>query len=180
MPESQAKFRFWWFFFSLKGRVTRVPVWYFVLPLHVIFLTFDIVSRIVPQNSDKILFENPWFIAGLALAGFYVLLCWPIFAIVVKRLHDIGLSGMAALPCLYPLLIILALGLSESMYHSGIDIFEYIPFFRTDDYAQYVLSAYYIYASILILASALIPGNKASNRYGNSVLQTVPATNEVF
>ena len=180
MPESQAKFRFWWFFFSLKGRVTRVPIVFFVLPFHVVFLAFDIVSRIVPRNTDKILFENPWFIAGVMLFAINILLNWPIFALLVKRLHDFGLTGIIALPCLYPIFITIAAGTWGLLHESHTIRPEFDPGFRIGDYAQYILSTYYIYTSILILASALIVGNRGNNRYGVDLKPSLPTAGNVF
>jgi uncharacterized membrane protein YhaH (DUF805 family) len=157
MAEPQrAPFRFWSFFFSLNGRVSRVP-----------FLVFELITRLGVLAGYQAL----RFVPGLSMntLGLYtlplglitVIMFWPNFALLFKRFHDAGLSGLWALPYFAPapyLVYVVYARLAAVGRHDMVA-------------AQHVTSAYadWALAAIawgLVLIAALLPSGKSANRYG--------------
>lgn len=85
---------FAWYFLSLKGRISRQEFWLgqgliivLVLLLEVKLTAYFLAVR-QPATTDELAFT-------LALPFYFInaALFWPVTAIVVKRLHDLNLSG---------------------------------------------------------------------------------------
>lgn len=97
--EAKPPFRFWSFFFSPQGRVSRLTMWVFVVPASLAYLTLSrlLWALSVQHLSDVSVYSAQ---AGLGFAG--LLMFWPLFAAVFKRLHDIQLTGFLALIMLLP------------------------------------------------------------------------------
>ena len=81
------------FFFSFKGRISRRSFWLgFLTILIVAVLLFGTLAVLLGMAAFEVkedrlhptrLFKNIYWLMG-------VLLYWPIFALIVKRLHDFG------------------------------------------------------------------------------------------
>lgn len=72
--------------FSVKGRVGRAP--FIVLVL----IGWGIAFGFIPYNPVTVLRHAP--VQGIAALGLALLAAWAGTAITVKRLHDVGLSGL--------------------------------------------------------------------------------------
>ncbi|MDQ0316652.1 DUF805 domain-containing protein [Amorphus orientalis] len=94
-----------WVVFGFDGRISREPYW-------LGFLLVSLLASIAltpyrPQGDEQVMMD----------AGFLVILCvalWSELALVVKRLHDRGLSGWFAALLFVPLLnlvVFIVLGL---------------------------------------------------------------------
>ena len=85
---------FAWYFLSLKGRISRREFWLgqgllmVVLPLFAVRLAAYFIAVRQPANYDEMAFALalPFYLISAAMF-------WPVNAIVVKRLHDLNLSG---------------------------------------------------------------------------------------
>jgi uncharacterized membrane protein YhaH (DUF805 family) len=85
-----------WLFFSFKGRIARQS---FILgSLFLQMIIGWIVYQIVKAGGNQTLLTFWGFV--FIVAGAYVL--WPALALVVKRLHDIGLPWFFAVAFLVP------------------------------------------------------------------------------
>jgi len=157
MAEPQrAPFRFWSFFFSLNGRVSRVP-----------FLVFELVTRLGILAG----YQSLRLVPGLSIntVGLYTLplglitliVMWPNFALLVKRFHDAGLSGLWALPYFAPGPYLFYTAFARIMAVQRHDM----------EAAQHVTSIYVMWLLTaitwgLVLVAALLPSGKTTNRYG--------------
>jgi uncharacterized membrane protein YhaH (DUF805 family) len=97
-----------WFFTVIKkyavfsGRAGRPEYWYFTLIylLASVLLTFfDIIAGTYNQKTD----------IGLLSTIFFLALLCPVFAVTVRRLHDIGKSGWWMLISIVPIVGIIVL-----------------------------------------------------------------------
>ncbi len=167
-------FRFWSFFFSLQGRVSRLAIWAFVIPYDV---TFFLASRYIHElQSNSIhhltsvegFYPQPWVIGYLVLGIVEFLMFWPIFAVIFKRLHDIRLSGLISLITLAPFVLAFARGFARTGLHVYIKP-EPMIFFGLG-------MAVWIAHAIL----AVIPGTSGANRYGNDPCQAPEQAQDVF
>ena len=87
-----------WFYLSLKGRVGRAEYWLFlIVPMVVVADTLGLRFAPDPDPATRT--------GKIVLA---LLLQWPTIAVVVKRLHDRGISGLWALVALVPIVNVLA------------------------------------------------------------------------
>ena len=90
--------QFAWFFLSLKGRISRQEFWlgYFLI-LAVLFLSIPLLQNLSLGLRRPA--SGPWSRNELEMAllipkiAAVVALVWPLTAIYVKRLHDVGYSG---------------------------------------------------------------------------------------
>ncbi len=151
----KAPFRFWNFFFSLNGRVSRGP-----------FLAFELTTRLVILAG----YQGLRFVPGLSLTtiGLYTLplglltliVMWPNFALLFKRFHDAGLSGVWALPYFAP-----------GPYAFYVSVARIMAMQRHDmAAARHVTSVYVAWGLTavtwgLVVIAALLPGAKGANRY---------------
>ncbi|MEM9331303.1 MAG: DUF805 domain-containing protein [Pseudomonadota bacterium] len=85
-----------WLFFSFKGRIARqsyaLSIFFLVLPQIIVVL------QIVRNEGN----DGALALWVLALLGVVVASFWSILAIVVKRLHDLGVTGWLALLVFFP------------------------------------------------------------------------------
>lgn len=171
LPDAKPSFRFWNFFLSPNGRVSRKPIWYFVAPIQA---TFYAISWIVAQNVQAAIdggdFRNsPWLFGDLVLALFTLTMLWPMFALVGKRLHDVGwTAGLGVAP-----FVVLVLAIVQSV--STLNGLGNIP---TALYMLIPLLTYYNLALIALLA--VLPGTKGANRFGLPVGSFPPEPAEHF
>ncbi len=166
-------FRFWRFFFSLRGRVSRLAIWAFVLPGKVVAWAAEYLVRrdyYVPamnayiatvksdvadtHRAEQAFTHTAIIMTSVELLSF--LLIWPFFALIVKRLHDIGWRGLFALPILLPALYAVVAGALQAVNHLHRVNLPVGPAFTVD--------YYYVWALVLLLA--ILPGKTAANRYG--------------
>jgi uncharacterized membrane protein YhaH (DUF805 family) len=90
--------QFAWFFLSLKGRISRQEFWLgYFLVLAVLFLSIPLLQSLSlglrrPASGSwyRNELEMALLIPKIAAA---VAMVWPLTAIYVKRLHDVGYSG---------------------------------------------------------------------------------------
>lgn len=148
-----------WFLFSLKGRVSRVPFVVFILTcLGVIY-----ISRFMEASDDLSMLPI------LTTLMVIILLIWPIFSVMTKRLHDISKKSLWALPvALSPAILIFF-----SIFYTMMGFLNPYP------ENEWLLSSppflFLGYISVLTVALALLPGTKGANRFGPSPKEkTVP------
>jgi uncharacterized membrane protein YhaH (DUF805 family) len=87
-----------WYFLSLKGRISRQEFWLgqALLVVLVLLLQMKLTAYFLAMRQPA---SGPWNSGDLAYAiaqSFYfinAIMFWPVIAIVVKRLHDLDLSG---------------------------------------------------------------------------------------
>ena len=72
--------------FSMKGRVGRAPL------VVLILIGWAISFGFIPYNPVAVLLQAP--VQPIAALGLALLAAWTAIAITVKRLHDVGLSGL--------------------------------------------------------------------------------------
>ena len=167
LPDIKPSFRFWRFFFSPQGRVSRLAIWAFVLPVRLSLLAIDLTMQAIgfPMDSINTYSSTPWYMLSMVKLAIIVVTMWPIFAILAKRLHDIGWTFLPALAAFMPII-------------GGILVFIYLQV--TDEFPpnpiigriQPILNDT---AFVLALVLAFIPGQRTTNRFGPPV--TGPADN---
>ena len=177
MPESQAKFRFWWFFFSLKGRVTRVPFAVFLLSTR---LALEAGSFIITQavSNDNIPLKSGLYLF-LGLIG--IVLLWPQFSVLTKRLHDISLPFWPALLYFVPKasqLAFLYFWQAQSRINAlATPTSAEVQF---NIWASMLIPALNVGVWIGLLVLAFIPGTQGRNRYGPHPHRPDQSASEVF
>jgi uncharacterized membrane protein YhaH (DUF805 family) len=149
----KAPFHFWRFFFSLQGRVSRGP-----------FLAFELITRLGLLAG----YQGLRYIPGLApvtiglyslpLALISLIVLWPNFALLFKRFHDAGQTGLWALPYFAPFFYGVYIGFStlQAGFHKH-------ALAASPPYVTWALIAIN-YG--LILVAALLPGTRTANRFG--------------
>ncbi len=172
MSSSVPPFRFWSFFFSLKGRVSRRAVWCFVLPLEALLLgmTYSLRYLFRPKGSIDMFTSSPWFIAQMVVGLVAWITLWPVFAIIFKRLHDRGWSGLIALPYFAPMLM--SLTVTFMRIGRGFDNPGYVDV----KFTHYLTLGVNAYIGLLVLALAILPGSKGANRFGPHPRQWLTAS----
>lgn len=158
LPDTKPPFRFWTFFFSPHGRVSRKAIWLFVGPIHT---TFFAVSWIIPAMlrtdiANGNLQNSPWILANAFLGLFILVLAWPMFAVIAKRLHDLGWIAAFGTAQLVGLALGMAYGAATVV--TGPQTMS--PVFSITT----MVLAYYHLALIALLA--ILPGTKGANRFG--------------
>jgi uncharacterized membrane protein YhaH (DUF805 family) len=90
--------QFAWFFLSLKGRISRQEFWLgYCLTLAVVLLSIPLLQKLSLALRRPA--SGPWYRSELEAAllmprlAMFVAIAWPLTAIFVKRLHDLGYSG---------------------------------------------------------------------------------------
>ncbi|MFT4075344.1 MAG: DUF805 domain-containing protein [Asticcacaulis sp.] len=164
----QRQFHFWAFFFSLKGRVTRLPFALTVLPFKLFFACVPHVMRAysLPVSSVTM-------VLGI-ITICHLIVLWPLFAVTFKRLHDVGLSGFLALLASVPGILNFIASFIQSralLDHAYNPTLHWTLMATT--IAFYTISA-------CTLALALWPGNKGPNQYGPSPRQPDMDKSDVF
>lgn len=160
-------FLFGHFFFSLNGRVTRVPFSVFILPSKIFFWGAPVVIRAYPLDKSLLL---P-LVAVISILHISIL--WPIFAVTFKRLHDIGLSGLLGLLAFIPpVMNMIVSGLTARATLNGLSNPTPIWIGTMINMLFYIIWA-------CTLALAFWPSCKGSNTYGPDPSQPED-TSEVF
>lgn len=85
-----------WLFFGFRGRIARKS--YILSVLFLLLPQFIMLGQMVQnsQNSTALVF---WFLVWITTV---VATLWSLFALAVKRLHDLGVTGWLALIILFP------------------------------------------------------------------------------
>ena len=91
-------FGFAWYFLSLKGRISRQEFWLGQALLIVLVLLLEIKLTayfLAMRQPESGVWSRDALELTLALPFYFIsaVLFWPVTAIVVKRLHDLNLSG---------------------------------------------------------------------------------------
>ncbi len=188
MPDTKPPFRFWNFFFSLNGRVSRLGVWAFILPEKALawFVPY-LIARFIyhpaavaykaavhSDDFDKVQAMFPsfetasiiWSLQGVI----FLFLLWPAFALTFKRLHDVGWRGLFALPILSPYIyngIVLTFQIAGHLH-------------RVNLHASLIFNALYYYTWALSILLAILPGNTETNRFGRLPTQPPKPIQDVF
>jgi len=84
-----------WFFLSLDGRISREAYWLGLMFLWSIFGL--IITLIVNVPAMKT-------VAALALFPYMIFMVWAFATLLVKRAHDLGMSGFVAFLVVVPVL----------------------------------------------------------------------------
>jgi uncharacterized membrane protein YhaH (DUF805 family) len=139
---------FAWYFLSLKGRISRREFWLGQALLIVLVLLLEIkltayfLAVRQPSSSDELAFTLvlPFYFINAAMF-------WPVTAIVVKRLHDLNLSGWWV-----------AVSLALSYVSAVINNCSLVFLFMT-----------------AVMVAGLPPGTQGQNRFGADPLTPLPA-----
>ena len=172
LPDTKPPFRFWRFFFSPNGRVSRKAIWYFVVPIHA---TFYVASRIITENLEAAIGNNlmnsPWLYGNTLIGLFALVSLWPTFVIVAKRLHDVGWSAFLGIA---PFALILV-GFTDSLMTLRSHVVS------TEFSLLNVLMLILNYGNLALIALlGFLPGAKGSNRFGLPVGSFPPEPAEHF
>lgn len=154
------------FLFSTKGRLKRLPYVAFVLPSVTLIEGGGFVARSAANNATLDTFAFYFAIPALL----QLLLMWPLFALSVKRLHDLNWKAYPAILVWFPLVFMIA--------------FTVLPFFvpmidpvtnrvssafsTTNQYMSRIGQVLYYAKLILMVTLCLIPGTKGPSRYDPS------------
>ncbi len=177
----KAPFRFWSFFFSLKGRVSRWPIIAIVIPSHLAFYGLSYVRsaalnaymRSHPNDFESV--ATYLAIYAFVIATISLILLWPMFALPFKRLHDANMSGQPIL--IYWIPFIAGAGGSILLVIAGAKGHGPFP--------AYMHNAYFVWGARIIswavaIVPALLPGTKGPNRYGPPQGQLPNLAEDVF
>ena len=80
--------------FDFQGRSRRSEFWWFSLALFVIYIVIALIVIFAVKTFDTAISENKEMAAVIFTCVFGILYWLPALAISVRRLHDIGKSGM--------------------------------------------------------------------------------------
>jgi len=187
--KAKPAFRFWSFFFSLKGRVSRVPIWAFVLPVKAVLqlASFALLFyehevrrsflRTAPSSGSAPAIFNHYQdlrIVGLVFGLIAWLMFWPIFALLFKRLHDAGWLGLFALPVPLSFVYIIAMAIFRILHHNT------MPDPNLALYTSWILGAIKVYGWTLAIILAVLPGMHGTNRFGPAPGQPPATAEDVF
>jgi len=160
----KAPFRFWRFFFSLRGRVSRWPFLAFALITHLGILAARQIIGIVAARQFGGDLSSPNFeLTGLchtAIGLVDLVVLWPNFALLFKRFHDAGLSGLWSLPYFWPVVqnIFSTVMFTVAVQRGDLAAAEQ----ATPDYINWsIIGATWG----LIAIGALLPARKAATRF---------------
>ena len=155
MSESQRPpFHFWRFFFSLRGRVSRVPFAAFMLPVKAFFffaVTAAEHSFLATRQDLTLIF----------LGVLKWLITWPSLALTFKRLHDCNLPGLMALVIFSPAVVNAIQTINEviAIHHGAAPNVSSVLYNGASN-------AFFYGLWIFALGLALFPGSKGPNRFG--------------
>lgn len=161
---TRPRFKFWSFFFSLRGRVSRGAYSWFEIPALALLLLIGqvaipaiMMAMATSANTDPGRISLVTSLA--AMANFFLL--WPRFAILVKRLHDVNLKWYLATPLLLPV------ATSPLAYIDGIRVAQngFQPTAVTYALGGMNIALFWI-SLALVLAFCFISARPAGNRYG--------------
>ena len=148
--------------FNFRGRASRAEFWYFALfnglcaGLHNILLPLMVHGL---GGTAAAIFEQLW-------AGYNLAIIVPIFALGIRRLHDIGRSGWWFLLAL-PVNLLEIIFIERSLLHDQSPIGP----------AFWALVAVAIFCSITKFVLDCRPGEQTSNAYGPNPLSAAVLTN---
>ncbi len=145
-------FGFEWYFLSLKGRISRQEFWLGqgLIIVLVLLLELKLTDYFLAMRRPE---SGPWSLADLemtlALPVYFInaAMAWPVCAIVVKRLHDLNLSGWWV-----------AVSLALSYLSAAINGCSLTFLFMT-----------------AVMLAGLPPGTQGQNRFGADPLAPLPA-----
>lgn len=170
-------FRFWRFFFSLQGRVSRLPYALFVVGPLAFFAALTLMHGLIRQGFFV---ENPGMLyAAIGIAK--LLLLWPHFAVISKRLHDLGSNLLPAFAWFLPLAGSIGMTIWQMRPVSNPLETPSSPDVAVGIYAQLAFSVLNIALLLAAVILSIIPGTKGTNRYGPSPRATsAQAVSEIF
>ncbi len=139
-----------------------MAMWAFVIPVRLfMFGSSYLLQNIGFSEADMMEPSSaPWMALKASSAIVTIASFWPEFVLMVKRLHDLGWSGIFAAPVFYPL----AWGIVTFTYMNATNE---VP--HSNTILSLVSSIMGYYPMILTVILALFPGRKTSNRFGPPV-----------
>ncbi|MDC7675606.1 DUF805 domain-containing protein [Asticcacaulis machinosus] len=144
------------FLFSLSGRVARLPFLLFVIGAKLMIEAIGYAQR---RYMPALTYDD---IMLTAIPGIITLiLMWPLFAVTVKRLHDIEWPAVLALVQFIPLIGI-AIFFTRSQFYTA-DA-EHLA--RMFELAGIGLNIMALISLGLFVLLAIIPGVNRTNRFG--------------
>ena len=145
----------------LTGRASRAEFWYVFLLFFLIELT--VIFIVI---ADIVYIDEFWSYLTWAITGF-------MFALTVRRLHDVGRSGLLVIITVIPILIDLVVGVG---YEYGF-IYQIVD----EDLGSIILTPLNIIAwvvSFYIFFLTLCEGNRGPNKYGPDPYERLRAFTE--
>ncbi len=136
--------------FDFRGRSTRTEALSFVLFNLLVSLALFFLPDGGEFGSQR---GNPVFVAALSTAVHFFFLP-PLFALLARRLHDIGLPGWPAVPLV---VTVTALSFWSSLYFRTGFLIAPLPGWASGLYAAGIL---------LFYAAFLWPPQQSANRFG--------------
>ncbi len=141
-----------WYFLSLKGRISRQEFWLgqALLAVVVLLLQIKLTAYFLAMREPGSGVWNSGDLAFTLALPFYFInaaLFWPVVAIVVKRVHDLNLSGWWV-----------AVSLVLSYVSAVINNCSLTFLFMT-----------------AVLLAGFMPGTRGQNRFGADPLTPLPA-----
>lgn len=85
-----------WFLLSINGRISRKPIWLYILATSILSILAMVIDRAV--------LNTPIEQIGVVTVAFYLIFLWPGIAVTVKRMHDRNRTGWFYLLMLVPVL----------------------------------------------------------------------------
>ncbi|ESQ91694.1 hypothetical protein ABAC460_04975 [Asticcacaulis sp. AC460] len=172
---AKAPFIFWSFFFSTRGRVSRVPFAIFQIPI--LLILFVVAWMVVPHLlQQRGVTDKSWMVVSAVNGVVSVLLMWPRFSVTVKRLHDVGWPWWPAVPILLPLLNSLAAGVANYLDASS----DFQTMYGRWAGFYWIGNGLALYAVGLVFALALLPGDRDGNRYGQAPGEIAKGASDIF
>lgn len=135
----------WQLLFAFNGRLNRKGFWQ---GFGICFVALLLLANLLPIQQ--------WFqqtATALLASALLLLVAWCLLAVVVKRLHDRGRSGGAALIMIFPILCYFIADYSSGMMTWALGSF--LPLF---------------FATLLLLDWGVFRGQASANRYGENGL----------
>ncbi|MBW8879858.1 MAG: DUF805 domain-containing protein [Asticcacaulis sp.] len=167
---AKAPFRFWSFFFSLNGRVSRAAFAWFNLPSVILFTIVPIGAGFFQMRHSKAALGAYVFVAVNGVVR--LLLLWPSFATLVKRGHDSGFPWpYGLLAWLAPVLSMLLLYWASSPSLSP-PAHNLLMLLR--DMANF--GVYWL----VVLFGCLLPARSTGDRYGPDPRRSAAAAPDLF
>jgi len=134
----------------------------------VFFVTpWIITQRVQTAIAEGNFRSSPWLFANIAFGVFVLIMLWPMFAVVAKRLHDVGwIASLGVAP-----FVVFLLGVVQGVTAALDGMDGGLPLLAP------VLTCYNL---ALIALLACLPGTKGANRFGLPVGSPPPAASEHF
>lgn len=157
----KAPFKLGQFLLSLSGRVSRRAFILFEIPIAACLLIGPAAARhLVRAAQTAGVSTMPHISTVMDAIGFIAfILLWPRFAVVVKRLHDIGLPWFSGLLLFLP---VLASQFDTHVLQADIRTSETSGFMVNFDWVMLTLNGL---AYLLILGLCFVPARAAGDRY---------------